>query len=172
MSEYSAISAYSRRSRLTFRVLMHLAAKGVISPALTEADRAFLERLERVWGDRTVLRAQIRRLGRADRRALLETADCETGWERYVLTRLRRAFASGRTVRLADLVAELRERFGLTPTESHLRGIRRIRNRLYVQRHRLRKAGKTGVGIVGEHPTIPEGETRGRGAERSYRCST
>ncbi len=81
------IEMYAEQSPLTRKILRWMVQEGMITDPLSEADLTGLQLIERTWGRREILRAQLSRLSKTRRRQLINSADLETKWERYAYSR-------------------------------------------------------------------------------------
>ena len=126
------IVQYSQDSKIETKSLYHLRDLGVISDPLSNKDRIFLKRLERVWGNPRFLRDQMKRMPITRRKTLVATADLETKWERYAMSRYL-GQEPGTRLPIKQVATEIRNLFGFNPTKSRLE---KIRNRARKRRSR------------------------------------
>lgn len=128
------------------RLIRHLIKKGILTQFLdTEKDIEVLEFLKNTWADRTLLRAQLASLSKAERVSLIETAGLNR-WEVYVFGRYK---STTRRLPLEMVVSEVELIFKFKVDGFAKRRIRQIRDRIHNARH-YEKKKKNNNGSKGE----------------------
>ncbi|MFZ5798863.1 MAG: hypothetical protein ACOY3O_10610 [Thermodesulfobacteriota bacterium] len=135
----TTITEYARDVNIPLRVLRHLNRKAIIRDPLREEDLAGLHFLEQVWGDRELLRAQLRRLSLEARTSLIRTANLTTKWERYAYSRFRNQ-DEGSKLPMRKVIEEIEITFRFQLNDQQIRRLIRVRNRAQVARHREKNA--------------------------------
>ena len=136
------ISEFSRTTQIPRRILIHLQRKGIIEDPLLENDLIRLHFLEQIWGDKTILRAQLSRLSLKTRRSFLLTADLPTKWERYAFSRFHN-LEPGQKLAMSALTEEIQTTFRFILTPQQRKRLYTIRNRAHVARYRARKRAES-----------------------------
>ena len=72
------IKTYANQSRLPLNALLWMVKKNVINDPLTDSDHLGLKILEQIWGSSELLRSQIKKFSKPDRKRLIETCEFET----------------------------------------------------------------------------------------------
>ncbi len=129
------IRQYARSSRIPRYVFYHLRDKGLIQDPLTNDNLIGLELLEKIWGQRELLRPQLAQLSIADRQRFIKTADLPTKWERYAYSRFRNHDAKT-NLPMQTVVKEIEDIFGFDLNKIQKQKLYRARNRAQVDRHR------------------------------------
>ncbi|PID72902.1 MAG: hypothetical protein CR992_00985, partial [Desulfobacterales bacterium] len=112
--------------------------EGMITDPLSEADLTGLQLIERTWGRREILRAQLSRLSKTRRRQLINSADLETKWERYAYSRFNN-LNKGERLTLKKLFDEIEITFGFKLKPAHKARIYNVRRRVYNERNKSLK---------------------------------
>lgn len=136
------INQYSRQSRLPHKILRWMVAEMIISNPLTKDDLAGLSLLEKVWWKKEIIRAQMIKFSKKDRRTFIRTIDLETKWERYAYSRLLN-LPSGKNLPMDKLINELELTFNFRLKPLHIRRLYRVKKRVYNQRERAKKISET-----------------------------
>lgn len=97
------------KTKLTKSAMMHMITMGIISQRLTDEDRVFLIKLERVWGKHNFLRPQLAKMSKTRRENLVLTADLRYAWCRDLMTRIVNTRLNGKHVILEKLIKEVAE---------------------------------------------------------------
>jgi hypothetical protein len=126
---------YAKMSQLPKRVLLYLQRERVIEDPLSPDNVIGLQFLERIWGKKELLRAQLSRLPLKARLSFLRTADLPTKWERYASSRYYN-LAPGKKLEMAMLIEEIQTTFSFVLSKQQIRRLYTIRNRVQVARHR------------------------------------
>ncbi|RJX17089.1 MAG: hypothetical protein C4575_14245 [Desulforudis sp.] len=135
----TTITEYARDVNIPLRVLRHLNRKAIIRDPLRAEDLVGLRFLERVWGDRELLRAQLRKLSLEARTSLIRTANLTTKWERYAYSRFRN-LEEGSKLPMRKVIEEIEITFRFQLNDQQIRRLIRVRNRAQVARHREKNA--------------------------------
>lgn len=134
------------KEKIPQKVIRHLVKEGILTSSLdTERDIDTLLFLNETWADRTLLRAQLATLSKAERVRLIDTADLNK-WETYVFSRYKNA--CGR-LPLEMVVSEVELIFKFKVDGFAKRRIRQIRDRIHNARH-YEKKKKNNNGSKGE----------------------
>ncbi len=133
------ITEYAKNSSIPKRILRYLNREGIIADPLRREDLIGLQYLEKVWGKREVLRAQLNRLSLKARLSFLRTADLPTKWERYAYSRFHN-YTPGKKLAMETVVEEIQTTFGFILNKQQKKCLYKIRNRAQVARHREKKS--------------------------------
>ncbi len=129
------VTEFAKTSPLPKRVLLYLQREGVITDPLSADDLTALHFLERIWGKKELLRAQLSSLSLKARLSFLRTADLPTKWERYASSRCYN-LAPGKKLEMTMLIEEIQTTFSFVLSRQQIRRLYTIRNRVQVARHR------------------------------------
>lgn len=129
------IREYASQSRIPQRVLRNLQRKELIQDPLCQKDLIGLHLLEKVWGNKDVLRAQLTRLSMPARLSFLRTVDLPSKWERYAYTRFRNQ-EPGKRLNMETVKDEIETTFQFRLSKSQIKRLANLRNRAQVARHR------------------------------------
>jgi hypothetical protein len=132
-----SIEQYASYSKISKEALNYLVRAKVISREITENDRLFLERLERVWSKPLFLKPQLRKLRAKDRMRLME--DPDVAWVSYCRKRLRDSYRKNEVVETNALLSEIKLFYGVQPTASTRRKIKNLRSNV---NYYLKKSGE------------------------------
>jgi len=105
----------------------------------TPEDQAFLDRLEKIWGDADLLRHQLSVFSMKRRKRIIDTADYYWNWERWAHIRFaedKGAYGSS-TAKLEDVFLQLKEIF--KKIDKHICPDEWIKHRLTSIRRRARR---------------------------------
>ena len=130
-----SIREYAADSPIPRRVLLYLNREGIIQDPLCREDLVGLQLLEQVWGNKEVLRSQLRRLSMKARLSLIRNADLFTKWERYAYTRYRNQ-EPGNKLAMEKVIEEIETTFCFRLNKQHVQRLYKIRNRAQVAKHR------------------------------------
>jgi hypothetical protein len=131
-----SIEQYASYSKIGKDALNYLVKAKVISKDITENDRLFLDRLERVWSRPLFLKPQLRQLTMKVRKRLIE--DPEVAWVSYCKKRLKESYRNNEVVETNALLSEIELFYGVQPTASTRRKLKSIRSSVH---YYLKKAG-------------------------------
>ena len=131
------ITNYSTVTSIPKRVLRYLNREGIIQDPLCREDLIGLRFLEKLWGRKEVLRAQLSRLSMKARLNFLRTADLPTKWERYAYSRFR-SLNPGKKLAMHTVIEEIQTTFCFLLNKQQINRLYKIRNRVQVARHRER----------------------------------
>jgi hypothetical protein len=137
-----SIRDYAARSSIPRRILLYLNRIGIIQDPLSSKDQVGLQLLEKIWGNREVLRSQLSRLSMKTRLSLIRTAAISTKWERYAYSRYYNQ-ETGKKLPLKKVVEEIETTFLFRLSDQHIKRLYRIRNRAQVAKHRKKSALKS-----------------------------
>lgn len=129
------ITEYAVDSLIPKRVLLYLNRKGIIQDPLCLEDRLGLRFLEKVWGNKEVLRPQLSRLSMKARLSFIRTVDISTKWERYAYSRFRNQ-ESEKKLAMQRVIEEIEITFCFRLNEQQIKRLYKIRNRAQVAKHR------------------------------------
>ena len=129
------ITNYATVTSIPKRVLRYLNREGIIQDPLCREDLIGLRFLEKLWGRKEVLRAQLSRLSMKARLNFLRTADLPTKWERYAYSRLR-SLNPGKKLAMHTVIEEIQTTFYFLLNKQQINRLYKIRNRVQVARHR------------------------------------
>ena len=135
------INLYARNSRLPRKILLWMVRKEYIRNPLLEEDIIGLRLLEKVWWKSEILRSQLMKYSRKDRKALIETADLPTKWERYAYSRFNN-LKRGEKLSMKKLIKEIEMTYDFTLDRSHVRQLYRVRQRIYNRRKKTKNISK------------------------------
>ena len=136
------IETYARQSALSLKILRWMVANEMIKNPLSENDLLGLRLLEKTWCKREILRTQLRHFSKKRRQQLINSADFETKWERYAYSRLNN-LEKGERLPMNKLIDEVEITFGFSLNHTHKSCLYRVRRRVYNDRNKLQKSGKT-----------------------------
>jgi len=131
----NTIREYAAGSPLPRRVLLYLNRIGIIQDPLSQKDLTGLQLLEKVWGNKEILRAQLSRLSMRTRLSLIRTAAIPTKWERYAYSRYYNQ-EPGKKLPLQRVIEEIETTFFFRLNDQHIKRLYKIRNRAQVAKHR------------------------------------
>jgi len=132
------IKNYAKDSRLPLKTLYWMVSRKIIHNPLTEEDVIGLKILEKLWGNREILRTQLARFSRKRRLALINTADIATKWERYAFSRFQN-IQPGKKLAMNQVIDEIELTFGFVLQASHIKKLYQIRRKTYNRRYTMRR---------------------------------
>lgn len=132
------LSEYAKEISIPKRILRYLEREGIIADPLNREDQLCLQFLEKIWGNKEILRAQLSRLSLKARHSFLRTADLPTKWERYASSRYFN-LAPGQKLEMSTLIEEIQTTFCFLLTRQQIKRLYKIRNRVQVAKHRVKK---------------------------------
>ncbi|MGB3222859.1 MAG: hypothetical protein WBB23_08670 [Desulforhopalus sp.] len=132
------LSEYAKEISIPKRILRYLQREGIINDPLCREDQLCLQFLEKIWGNKEMLRAQLSRLSLKARHSFLRTADLPTKWERYASSRYFN-LAPGQKLEMSTLIEEIQTTFCFLLTRQQIKGLYKIRNRVQVAKYREKK---------------------------------
>ncbi|MBM9615671.1 hypothetical protein JWJ90_15490 [Desulfobulbus rhabdoformis] len=132
------ISEYAKQTTTPKRIIRYLQREGIIQDPLGREDQLCLQFLERIWGKRELLRAQLSRLPLKARLSFLRTADLPAKWERYASSRYFN-LPIGQKLEMNTLIEEIQTTFCFLLTRQQIKRLYKIRNRVQVAKHREKK---------------------------------
>jgi DNA-binding transcriptional MerR regulator len=132
------LSEYAKETSIPKRILRYLEREGIINDPLSREDQLCLQFLEKIWGKKEILRAQLSRLSLKARHSFLRTADLPTKWERYASSRYFN-LVPGQKLEINTLIEEIQTTFCFLLTRQQIKRLYKIRNRVQVAKHREKK---------------------------------
>ena len=129
------IKEYARTSKIPFKTLRWMERIKIVSNPLIDNERIGLELIEKVWGLHEFLRPQLHRKNIKDRKALLDTCDLVTKWERYVYTRFMNLEPDQR-IFMRYLIPEIELTFRFKMSDFDIRKLYRVRKRVHRAKER------------------------------------
>lgn len=138
------IKTYANQSRLPLNALLWMVKKNVINDPLTDSDYLGLKILEQIWGSSELLRSQIKKFSKADRKRLIETCEFETKWEAYAHTRFNDT-AFGERLTMKQLVSEIELNYEFSLDFFQKQKLYKIREKVYNQRRYQKKKGSLNI---------------------------
>ena len=132
------LSEYAKEISIPKRILRYLQREGIINDPLNREDQLCLQFLEKIWGNKEILRAQLSRLSLKARHSFLRTADLPTKWERYASSRYFN-LTPGQKLEISTLIEEIQTTFCFLLTRQQVKRLYKIRNRVQVAKHREKK---------------------------------
>jgi len=129
------IMEFAKDSIIPKKVLRYLNRAGIIQDPLPPDDHIGLQFLEKIWGRKEVLRAQLTKLSMKARLSFIRTADFSTKWERYAYSRFRNQ-EPGKKLVMQSVIEEIETTFFFRLNKQQINRLYKIRNRAQVARHR------------------------------------
>jgi DNA-binding transcriptional MerR regulator len=129
------IKEYAKTSKIPLKTLRWMERIKTISDPLPDDDLIGLKLVEKLWGMHDFLRPQLSQKNIKYRKALIETCDLETKWERYAFSRFMNLEPSKRLF-MKNLIAEieLTHRFKMSIFE--IKKLYRVRKRVHKAKER------------------------------------
>ena len=129
------IKEYARTSKIPFKTLRWVAKKEIISDPLTDNELIGLKLFEKLWGEIEVIRPQLRQLKIKDRKALVDTCDLETKWERYAYSRFMNLEPDKRLF-MKNLIAEIELTYRFKLSIFDIKKLYQVRKRAHKAKER------------------------------------
>jgi DNA-binding transcriptional MerR regulator len=129
------IKEYAKTSKIPLKTLRWMERIKIVSNPLIDNERIGLELIEKVWGLHDFLRPQLHRKNIKDRKALLDTCDLETKWERYVYTRFMNLGPDQR-IFMRYLIPEIELTFRFKMSAFDIIKLYRVRKRVHRAKER------------------------------------
>lgn len=133
------LPAFAKTTNIPLKTLRSLVRRGHIQDPLTEEDKIGLLFLNKIWGDREVLRSQMALFSEKRRLSFAKTAGLETKWERYAFSRFDN-LKPGQNLRMSLLVYEIQETFGFEPNIFQIKRLYRVRMMVYNRRQKAKNS--------------------------------
>jgi DNA-binding transcriptional MerR regulator len=129
------IKEYAKTSKIPLKTLRWMERIKTISDPLPDEDLIGLKLVEKLWGMHDFLRPQLSQKNIKYRKALIDTCDLETKWERYAFSRLMN-LEPGKRLFMKNLIAEieLTHRFKMSIFE--IKKLYRVRKRVHKAKER------------------------------------
>ena len=129
------IKEYAKTSKISLKTLRWMKRSKKISDPLQDNDVIGLQLLENLWGLHDFLRPQLRQKNIKYRKALIETCDLETKWERYAFSRFMNLQPDKRLF-MKNLIAEIELTFRFKMSIYDHRKLYRVRKRVHRAKER------------------------------------
>ena len=129
------IKEYAKTSKISLKTLRWMKRSKKISDPLQDNDVIGLQLLENLWGLHDFLRPQLRQKNIKYRKALIETCDLETKWERYAFSRFMNLQPDKRLF-MKNLIAEIELTFRFRMSVFDIRKLYRVRKRAHRAKER------------------------------------
>ena len=129
------IKKYAKTSKIPLKTLRWMERIKTISDPLLDEDLIGLKLLEKLWGVHDFLRPQLSQKNVKYRKALIETCDLETKWERYAFSRFMN-LKSDKRLFMANLIAEIELTFRFKMSVFDIRKLYRVRKRAHRAKER------------------------------------
>jgi DNA-binding transcriptional MerR regulator len=129
------IKEYAKTSKIPLKTLRWMERIKTISDPLPDDDLIGLKLVEKLWGMHDFLRPQLSQKNIKYRKALIDTCDLETKWERYAFSRFMN-LEPGKRLFMKNLIAEieLTHRFKMSIFE--IKKLYRVRKRVHKAKER------------------------------------
>jgi len=129
------IKEFAKTSRIPLKTLRWMERIKTISDPVLDEDLIGLKLLENLWGLHGFLRPQLSQKNVKYRKALIETCDLETKWERYAFSRFMN-LKSDKRLFMANLIAEIELTFRFKMSVFDIRKLYRVRKRAHRAKER------------------------------------
>ncbi|MDO8948258.1 MAG: hypothetical protein Q7U88_14055 [Desulfocapsaceae bacterium] len=129
------IKEYAKTSKISFKTLRWMERIKAISNPLIDNDLIGLKLLENLWGLHDFIRPQLRQKNIKYRKALINTCDLETKWERYVYSRFMNLEPDQR-IFMKYLIPEIELTFRFKMSDFDIRKLYRVRKRVHRAKER------------------------------------
>ncbi|MDD3815674.1 MAG: hypothetical protein PHZ02_13630 [Desulfocapsaceae bacterium] len=150
------IKEYAKISKIPFKTLGWMTRRGFISDPLIERDLIGLKLLENLWGKIEFIRPQLIKKNKRSRKALIDTCDLETKWERYAFSRFMN-LEPDHKIYMKHLIAEIELTFRFKLSIFDIKKIYRVRKRVYqIKERQAQKAQKAQKKIIEKSNNDPE----------------
>jgi len=133
------IKEYAKISKIPLKTLRWMERIKTISDPLPDNDLIGLKLLENLWGLHDFLRPQLSQKNIKYRKALIDTCELETKWERYAFSRFLNLKPDKRLF-MKNLIAEIELTYRFKMSIFDIRKLYRVRKR--VQRAKERQVQK------------------------------
>lgn len=132
------IKEYATISKLPMKTLRWMKKIRTISDPLSDNDLIGLKLLEELWGMHDFLRPQLSQKNIKYRKALIDTCDLETKWERYAYSRFMN-LESNKRLFMNNLIAEIEFTFRFKLSIFEIKKLYRVRKRVHRAKERQMK---------------------------------
>ena len=129
------IKEYAKTSKIPLKTLRWMERIKTISDPLPDNDLIGLKLLENLWGLHDFLRPQFSQKNIKDRKALIDTCDLETKWERYAYSRFMNLEPDKRLF-MKNLIAEIELTYRFKLSIFEIRKLYRVRKRVHRAKER------------------------------------
>lgn len=131
------IKEFAARSTIPRHVLSYLNREGILGNPLSQEELSCLRFLEKIWGKKELLRAQLSRLSMKARLSFIRTAGLQTKWERYAYSRFYN-LQPEKKLAMQSIIEEIQTTFGFLLKKNQIKRLYALRNRAHVARHRFK----------------------------------
>ena len=132
------IKEYAKISKLPLKTLRWMKRIRTISDPLPDNDLIGLKLLEKLWGQHDFLRPQLSQKNIKYRKALIDTCDLETKWERYAYSRFMNLTPDKRLF-MNNLIAEIELTYRFKLSIFEIKKLYRVRKRVHRAKERQMK---------------------------------
>jgi len=132
------IKEYAKISKIPMKTLRWMERIKTINDPLPDNDLIGLKLLENLWGLHDFLRPQLSQKNIKYRKALIDTCDLETKWERYAYSRLMNLEQNKRLF-MNNLIAEIEFTYRFKLSIFEIRKLYRVRKRVHRAKERQAK---------------------------------
>ena len=129
------IKEYAKISKIPLKTLRWMKRSKTISDPLLDEDLIGLKLLENLWGLHDFLRPQLSQKNVKYRKALIETCELESKWERYAFSRFMN-LAPDKRLFVKNLIAEIELTFRFKMSVFDIRKLYRVRKRAHRAKER------------------------------------
>jgi hypothetical protein len=129
------IKEYAKTSKIPLKTLRWMERIKTISDPLPDEDLIGLKLLENLWGLHDFLRPQLSQKNIKYRKALIDTCDLETKWERYAFSRFMN-LEPGNRLFMKNLIAEIELTYRFKLSIFDIRKLYRVRKRVHRAKER------------------------------------
>jgi len=129
------IKEYAKTSKIPIKTLRWMERIKTISDPLPDNDLIGLKLLENLWGLHDFLRPQLSQKNIKYRKALIDTCDLKTKWERYAYSRFMN-LEPGKRLFMNKLIAEIELTYRFKLSIFDIRKLYRVRKRVHRAKER------------------------------------
>ena len=129
------IKEYAKTSKISFKTLRWMERIKAISDPLIDNDLIGLKLLENLWGLHDFIRPQLRQKNIKYRKALINTCDLETKWERYAYSRFMN-LESDKRLFMKNLIAEIELTYRFKLSIFDIKKLYQVRKRAHKAKER------------------------------------
>lgn len=132
------IKEYAKISKIPLKTLRWMKRSKTISDPLLDEDLIGLKLLENLWGVHDFLRPQLSQKNVKYRKALIETCELESKWERYAFSRFMNLKPDKRLF-MNNLIAEIEFTYRFKLSIFEIKKLYRVRKRAHRAKERQMK---------------------------------
>ena len=129
------IKEYAKTSKISLKTLRWMKRSKKISDPLQDNDVIGLQLLENLWGLHDFLRPQLSQKNIKYRKALIDTCDLETKWERYAYSRFMN-LAPNKRLFMNNLIEEVEFTYRFKLSIFEIKKLYRVRKRVHRAKER------------------------------------